>query len=117
MGKDLQEELGIIINWKDHAIVWDDVPIAMKNFGTLHSRTEAKELFHTAMEPQSIHRANKRVNRILDAKYEAADLRQVVSRCLHFSANESSKLLKLLKDYEHLFNGIVGPFRTSPVSL
>ncbi|MGH7974673.1 MAG: hypothetical protein ACREBR_04040, partial [bacterium] len=118
MGKDLQEELGIVINWQNCTIVWDDVPIAMKKYGSLHSRTKAKELFQTAMEPESIQHANKRVTRILDAKYEAADLRQVVAKCCsHLSANERSKLLKLLKDYEHVFDGTLGSFRTSPVSL
>ncbi|MGH7974637.1 MAG: hypothetical protein ACREBR_03860, partial [bacterium] len=118
MGKNLQQERGIIINWQNCTIVWDDMPVAMKKYGTLDSRMEAKELLHTAMEPESMQRAHKRVKRILDAKYEAADLKHIVAKCCsHLSANDKSKLLKLLKDYEHLFDGSLGNFRSKPVSL
>jgi hypothetical protein len=71
------------------------------------------------MEPQSIQDATKRVTRILDAKYQNADLQLIVrDNCKHLSANQQKKLLQLLKKYEtlFLFDGTLGDWKTKPVS-
>jgi hypothetical protein len=69
------------------------------------------------MELQSTQDANKRVTRILDAKYQKADLKSIVrDNCKHLSANQQKKLLQLLKKYESLFDGTLGDWKTKPVS-
>jgi hypothetical protein len=69
------------------------------------------------MEPQSTQDATKRVTRILDAKYQKADLRSIVrDNCKHLSANQQKKLLQLLKKYELLFGGTLGDWKTKRVS-
>ncbi len=46
------------------------------------------------MEPQSTHEATKRATRILDAKYQKADLQAIVKdNCKHLSADQQKKLL------------------------
>jgi hypothetical protein len=69
------------------------------------------------MEPQSTQDATKRVTRILDAKYQKADLQSIVrDDCKHLSADQQKKLLQLLKKYELLYDGTLGDWKTKPVS-
>jgi hypothetical protein len=46
-----------------------------------------------------------------------ADIQSVVrDNCKHLSADHQKKLLELLKKYEPLFNGILGDWKTKPVT-
>jgi hypothetical protein len=69
------------------------------------------------MEPQSTQDTTQRATRILDTKYSKADLQSVVrGNCKHQSANQQKKLLQLLKEYESLFDGTLGDWKTKPAS-
>jgi hypothetical protein len=69
------------------------------------------------MEPQSTQDATKHVTRILDAKYQKADLQSLVrDKIKHLSAEQQKKLLQLLRKYESLFDGTLGDWKTKPVS-
>jgi hypothetical protein len=71
------------------------------------------------METHSNQDATKHVTRILDAKYQKADLQSIVrDNCKHLSANQQKKLLQLLsKKYESLFDGtLLGDWKTTPFS-
>jgi hypothetical protein len=69
------------------------------------------------MEPQSTQEATKCVRRILDAKYQKADLQSIVKdKCKHLNADQQKKLLQLLTKYESLFDGTLGYWKTKPVS-
>ncbi len=69
------------------------------------------------MEPQSTQDATKHVTRILDAKYQKADLQSIVKdKCKHVSADRQKKSLQLLTKYESLFDGTLGDWKTKPVS-
>ena len=68
-------------------------------------------------EPQSMHEATQRVVHILDAKYEKADLQSVAStNCTHLSLQDQNKLLELLTEFEELFDGTLGDWKTESVS-
>jgi Reverse transcriptase (RNA-dependent DNA polymerase) len=58
----------------------------------------------------------KRVNRILDAKYEKADLKAVIKAQAHLVSTERDQLARLLHKYEHLFDGTLGEWKGSGVS-
>jgi hypothetical protein len=50
-------------------------------------------------------------------QYSKADLQSVVrDNCKHLSANQQKELLQLLKNYELLFDGTLGDWKTKPVS-
>ena len=50
---------------------------------------------------------------IVDAKYEKANLAQVVhDMCSHLSDSQQAKILDLLEKYEELFDGTLGNFHT-----
>jgi hypothetical protein len=69
------------------------------------------------MEPQSTQDATERATRILDAKYSKADLRLVVrDNCKHLKVDQQKKLLQLFTNYESLFDGTLGDWKTKPVS-
>ena len=67
-------------------------------------------------EPKSTNEATQQTVRILDTKYEKADLQSVVSDCKHLSQSDQKKLLELLQQFEELFDGTLGDWRTEPVS-
>jgi hypothetical protein len=64
----------------------------------------------TSKELQCMIDAMKCLIKILDAKYEKANLRAITKEeCLnHLSATEKHKLLKLLQEFEELFEGTLG---------
>jgi hypothetical protein len=70
------------------------------------------------MEPQNTQDATKCITRILDPKYQKADLQSIVrDNCKHLSANQQKKkLLQLLKKYKSLFDGTLGDWKTKPGS-
>ena len=58
------------------------------------------------------------VVKILDAKYEKADLNAVVTEnCKHLSVHDQEKLLKRHSELEDLLDGTLGDWSTEPVSL
>jgi hypothetical protein len=74
---------------------------------------------NTSKELQSMLEARKCLIEILDAKYEKANLRAITEEdCLnHLSATERDKLLKLLQEFEELFDGTLGDWDCNPVLL
>ena len=55
--------------------------------------------------------------KILDAKYEKANLPDIVqNNCAHLNPVEQMKLLELLMEFEDLFDGTLGGWNTNSVS-
>ena len=69
-------------------------------------------------EPKSTLEATQRVVKILDAKYEKADLNAVVNEhCRHLTSSNQEKLLMLLIEFEDLLDITLGDWDTEPISL
>jgi hypothetical protein len=69
-------------------------------------------------EPKSILEATQRDFKILDAKYEHADLGAAVNKnCNHLSIPNHEKLVKLLAELEDLFDQTLDDWDTECVSL
>ena len=76
------------------------------------------QFFQLATEPKTVRQATARVTKILDAHYERANLVDVVEKhCCHLSKERRGKILRVLKQYEDLFDGTLGDFQTEPVHL
>jgi hypothetical protein len=70
-----------------------------------------------AHKPQSMQEVMQQVVPILDATFEKADLQSVVStNCTHLSLQDQNKLLELLIEFEELFDGTLGDWKTESVS-
>ena len=75
-------------------------------------------IFHKFEEPSATKALNDRTVKILDAKYEKADLPRVVEEnCSHLSTSQKRDLLKLLREFETLFDGTLGDWDTEPIHL
>ena len=59
-------------------------------------------------DPETIQAETKRIIDILDAKYEPADLNEVVKEIPEISDDEMKEIFKVLKKYEILFDGQLG---------
>ena len=90
----------------------------MRNFGDLRKPANVRHAFLLDPDKQcgATNEMQKRVTRILDAKYEKADLKQLCRQQSHLSAHEQELLHDLLKTYEHLFDGTLGEWKGTGVS-
>jgi hypothetical protein len=68
-----------------------------------------------ASEPEHVHEEKKRQTRILDANYEAANLKEIIKSISTINDIERNKILLLLRKCEHLFDGILGDFEIPEV--
>ena len=74
LGRDLLETLGLIINFHDHTMMWEEATIPMKDYGIVPALQAANaycdEIFMTDIENE----VTTQMTRILDAKYKKANL-------------------------------------------
>ena len=120
IGRDIMSELGITLNFKEQTMSWDDSTVRMKDPETLSDLSDPINNFFWNVEvneTEALQEASLRLKKILDAKYEAADLAKVVSACDYLNADEQSQLLTLLRKYEHLFDGTLGTWNNEPYNI
>ena len=110
IGRDMMEFLGIDIKFSDHTIVWDGRTIPFRDADDTSASL-------CVDEPVQVTEAQDRLKKILDAKYEAADLDEIVDSQDQLSPQEKQQLLQLLTRYKHLFDGTLGKWTGSKVSL
>jgi predicted aspartyl protease len=111
IGRDLLSNLGITLNFKDHKVQWDDIEIPMKP-----ENATRKEYFHIADSP-TMDAATERIKHILDAKYEAANLKEIADSCTHLTEEKRQSLQILLEKYKSLFDGSLGTWTGDPYNI
>jgi hypothetical protein len=121
LGTKTLNELGIILNFKQKMITIDEIELPMRSIEQLPTSRKRALTFSNSLarskEPSSTEQATQRVIRILDANYKKADLQSIVdTNCLHLSSQDQNLLLKLLSDFEPLFDGTLGDWKTTPVA-
>jgi hypothetical protein len=123
LGTNTLKELGIILNFQMKEIDNDEIILPMRDITKLSSQSKIERAWMAnnnviSHEPKSTLEATQKVVKILDAKYEKSDLKAVVSNhCGHLTNSNQEKLLKLLTEFEDLFDGTLGDWDTEPVSL
>ena len=120
LGRDVMSELGITLDFKDQTMTWDDSTVNMKDPDTLSDLLDPVNDFYwneDLNETEALQEASARLKKILDAKYEAADLDEVVRACEYLDSNEQQQLLALLRKYEHLFDGTLGTWNNEPYDI
>lgn len=115
IGGDLMRELGIDVCYSSLTVRWDEFEVPMKEANALSNKKTLHNTYMEALEPKSTAEATKRVVKILDARYEKANLDSVVEEATYLTPKQRSKLLILLKDFEDLFDGTLGKWDTAPV--
>ena len=86
------EELGIVLNFKERYISIDQIELPMRRLQELQKPNLIFQMFKNT-EPLSTSDLTKRATRILDAKYEKANLEEIVDTCIHLDAVEKASLL------------------------
>jgi len=96
IGRDILEELGIVINFKTKQITWDEVSVPMRSMNTVQHEG------YFIHDSDLIVEATARTKRILDAHYEAAEIDQIISHVITSMMLKNNNLrlcLKNLKNY------------------
>jgi predicted aspartyl protease len=110
IGKQTLHDIGAVLDFKEKTITIDSILLPMRNNVNLQLKPSVtKALQHNtvqAQEPVSTQKATKRVIEILDAKYDKANLLEIVKdNCSHLEPSQQEKLLSLLLDYKSPFDG------------
>ena len=113
IGRDLLEELGINIQFSDGTIEWDDAQLPMRS----PNITQAESFLTEDNEGKLAMQAAKRLREILEAKYVKANLEEEVENCTNLNEDQKQDLLQLLKKFEHLFDGTLGKWKSTPYDI
>ncbi len=121
IGKQTVHNLGVKLDFQEKTITIIKILLTMRNIANLQLKpiiTRAlTENTCFAQEPISTRSATKRMVKILDAKYEKADLPAIIrENCSHLTASNREKLLSVLLKFEPLFDGTLGDWKLPPVS-
>ena len=113
-------ELGMEISFATKTVTWEGNIIPMRDFNKLRklniSKMEMKAIIQESSEPVVTQQATDRIIKILDAKYEKANLRVVANGAKHLTSIEREKLYKLLIKYKEIFDGSLGVWKTDEVN-
>jgi hypothetical protein len=105
IGNDLLEHLKIDLKYSTSTIVWDSAEIPMKSRdATIY------DSYHIQDTP-CLEEAAERIKRILDAKYEPANLDEIAASCTHLTEEQQTDLKTLLEKYKSLFDGTLGNWK------
>ena len=75
-----------------------------------------KAIIQESSEPIVTQQATDKIIKILDSKYEKANLRVIVDGAKHLTSTEREKLYKLLIKYQDIFDGSLGAWKTDDVN-
>ncbi len=122
IGKQTMHNLGVKLDFQEKTITIDKILLPMRIINNLQLKPRIiralRENTCFAQEPISIRSKTKRMVKILDTKYEKADLPAIIIRenCSHLTASDREKLLSVLLKFELLINGTLGDWKLPPVS-
>jgi hypothetical protein len=113
IGKQTMHNLGVKLDFKEKTITVDKILLPMRNIINLQLKPRITRALREntcfAQEPISTRSATKRMVKILDAKYEKADLPAIIKEnCSHLTASNREKLLSVLLKFELPFDGTLG---------
>jgi hypothetical protein len=120
VGCDLMSQLRIILDFDGQTMTWDKSAIKMKEYEDLSDINSPINEFYwheESYESQALNDASSRLKKILDAKYEPADLDKIAHNCDYLTDDEQMQLLSLLHKYQHLFNGSLGTWNDKPFDI
>ena len=110
--------IGCILDFASKSLTIDSIKLPMRPQDSFMDPKALRTQFKEILEPASMREATNRAVKILDSKYEKANLVEVVqTTCTHLTDHQQSKLISLLREFEELFDGTLGDFQTEPVSL
>lgn len=98
-----------VLDFGNQEMTIDEQTIPMRQPESLLSKKVLLNTYREATEPLATKEETERAHRILDAKYEPADLPKIVEEnCPHLDDRQKRDLLNLLTRYEGMFQGKLG---------
>ena len=107
IGTNTMKELGIVLDFSREMIMIDKIDLPMRKVEEIQKPNKLYQMYKN-VEPESTKELTKRALRILDAKYEKANLPSIVSTCDHLNERQKDMLLQVLLKFEKLFDGTLG---------
>ena len=119
IGGDLLQALKNTIDFEHQVIKWEGTSVPMNKTKLAKGwKKDLQAIFQLVTEPKIVQDAAARVSCILDFKYDKANLVEIEkTNCLHLSVEKQGAILNLLRQYEDMFDGILGDFYTKLVHL
>ena len=108
LGRDILSKLGIILDFQQQIVCWEDEIVHMR------PTTCTQETTYNVNDTPDITAETDRMSKILDAKYSPADLDEVAKKNENLTLDQKSKLHELLKKHESLFDGTLGKWVGEP---
>ncbi len=121
IGKQTMHDLGVKLDFQEKTITIDKILLPMRLIANLQLKSRITRALREntcfAQELISTRSATKRVLKLLDAKYEKADLPAITrENCSRLTAFNKQKLLSVLLKLELLIDGTLGDWKLPPVS-
>jgi hypothetical protein len=121
IGRQTMHNLGVKLDFQEKTKTIDEILLPMRNITNLQLKPRVTRALREntcfAQEPISTCNATKRMVKMLDAKYEKADLPAIIrENCSHLTASDREKLLSVLLKFESLLNGTLGDWKLPPGS-
>ena len=110
IGRDILELLGVNIRFSDQTVQWGTKCVPFKD----QDSTPFDVYF---VNEDEMEEGSARIQRILDAKYEAANINDVCAHQEQLDQVKKDKLKQVLLKYETLFDGTLGKWSGSAVEL
>jgi RNase H-like domain found in reverse transcriptase len=104
--------LGINIQFSDGTVHWEHA--RSMPFKPVDAMIDTD--YHIA-ESMAVEDTTEQIRKILDAKYQATDLKKVCSAQSHLQYQQQRKLFDLLNKFSHLFDGTLGKWNQDPIKL
>ena len=111
IGRDMSEFLEIDLKFSNQTVEWGTATMPFKD-----PDASILDSYHID-DPDGLQDEHDRIKKILDAKYDAADLEQVCKDQCHLNEEQQKKLHDLLDTYSQLFDGTLGKWTGSEVNL
>ena len=98
IGRDLPNQLNIDVRFSNGTIKWEDQVVPMKNFQRIWkdnhpSKKELRSTILLSIEPRITNEATERVVKVLDSKYEKANLNKIVEGAKNLDKDQKQILL------------------------
>ena len=109
LGGDLCTELGLLIDYNDNKVHWDNTDTPMVDRDVFRRNNVLfHELYENTFDSEPVKQATSRMTKILDNTYHKANLLEIVDKCQHLTLNERKQLYEVLRKHEPLFDGTLG---------
>ena len=119
LGREFLQEFGFNIRFSSWDIEHEGATVPMRDRNTLEVTQPLliKQATFESFESEAAQEMEARMTRIVESKYEPADLDKVVSDCTNLTATQQQLLYKVLKQNEPMFDGQLGEWNMEPVTL